>query len=65
LKIITTQVPGEPAQYNGWTGAELLELVYKLEIRERERKMPRLSGSQARDSGRAEKLKLECWTDDI
>lgn len=31
VSVAKTQVPGEPAQYNGWTGAELLALVARLE----------------------------------
>jgi hypothetical protein len=31
MNVRTTQVPGEPAQYNGWTGQRLLELVKSLE----------------------------------
>jgi hypothetical protein len=63
LKIITTQVPGESAQYNGWTGAELLELVHKFEIRDLE-KDSEIERLKAKIRG-LEKLKLECWTDDI
>jgi hypothetical protein len=31
MNVRTTQVPGELAQYNGWTGPELLGLVGRLE----------------------------------
>jgi archaellum component FlaC len=31
VNVRTTQVPGELAQYNGWTGPELLGLVGRLE----------------------------------
>jgi hypothetical protein len=32
MNVHTTQVPGESAQYNGWSGAELLEIIRRRDV---------------------------------
>jgi hypothetical protein len=51
LKIRITQVPGEPAQYNGWTGPELLGLVGRLETENKRLKRLLTRAADALDNG--------------